>query len=300
MGNMGANESFQNLVIQGLKKRMLQPGTWITLLVILSFSVPTLFTLKYSNKTNILLKEEKNFSDVFIMILLIFGTLMVLAPEYVYLRDFFGYRINTIFKFYYQTWIIWSIVAAYLTIQLINKYKGWKHWFVSIVLIFSIATGIIYTAFAVSDVLPVVNKSFFDNWKIDGTLSSLYSLSEQEAVSWLWNQPQAILAEAVGDSYSYAARISSHSGQISVLGWKGHEGQWRGSYEPQGTRAQDIQTLYETKSVDEAQHIIETYTIKYIYIGTLERSTYQIIDEKFNDLADIVFESGEVIIYQVR
>ena len=25
----------------------------------------------------------------------------------------FGYRINTIFKFYYQTWLLWSLAAAY-------------------------------------------------------------------------------------------------------------------------------------------------------------------------------------------
>ena len=301
MQNMKAPNSFQDLILEGLKRRLLQPGTWLTLLGIISLSISSFFRIKNSNKQKDIHGKEKLSADIFINILLIFGALMVLAPEFVYLRDFFGYRINTIFKFYYQTWLIWSIVAAYLIAQLLSIFKDWKHWLISIILIFSTTTGIIYTAFAIADVLPEMNKSFFDNWVIDGTSSSLSSQAEEEAVNWLWSQPQKVLAEAVGDSsYSYYARISSHSGQISVLGWKGHEGQWRGSYEPQGTRAQDIQTLYETKNVDDAQAIIKKYQIEYIFIGALERNTYQVRDEKFNALADKVFESGEVMVYQVR
>ncbi|PJF23940.1 MAG: hypothetical protein CUN53_20355, partial [Phototrophicales bacterium] len=38
---------------------------------------------------------------------------LTLAPEFVYLRDNFGTRMNTIFKFYYQAWLLWGIASAY-------------------------------------------------------------------------------------------------------------------------------------------------------------------------------------------
>ena len=298
MENMGADGSFQELIIEGLRRRIVHPGTWITLLMIISLSLPIFIRMKSKKEVEVV--EDKNIF-VFINILLLFGSFMVLIPEFVYLRDFFGYRINTIFKFYYQTWIIWSIVVSFIVIQLFSAFKGWKNFFVSIILILSISTGIIYTGFAIADVLPDIGQDFFANWNIDGTSASIYlSQSEQEAVNWLWGQTQDVLVEAVGDSYSNFGRISSHSGQISVLGWKGHEGQWRGSYAPQGTREQDIKALYETTSSDEAFTIVENYKIKYIFIGSLERNTYQVNVEKFELFTDNVFELGDVIIYQVR
>ena len=41
------------------------------------------------------------------------GLLLTLLPEFVFLKDNFGSRINTIFKFYYQAWTVWSVAAAY-------------------------------------------------------------------------------------------------------------------------------------------------------------------------------------------
>jgi uncharacterized membrane protein len=38
---------------------------------------------------------------------------LTLAPEFVYLRDGFGTRMNTVFKLYYQTWLFWGIASAF-------------------------------------------------------------------------------------------------------------------------------------------------------------------------------------------
>jgi len=84
-----------------------------------------------------------------------------------------------------------------------------------------------------------------------------------------------------------------------VLGWPGHEGQWRGGYSEVGTREQDIQTLYETLYWETALDIIQRYDIRYIYIGALETNTYAVNPLKFEQNLEIGFGQGGVVIYVV-
>ena len=101
------------------------------------------------------------------------------------------------------------------------------------------------------------------------------------------------------DSYSSYARISTYTGLQTVLGWPGHEAQWRGSYAPQGSRSDDITKLYTTTRWEEAQSIIDQYDIRYIYIGTLERTSMPVKEEKFQTHLKPIFQQGGVVIYEV-
>lgn len=49
----------------------------------------------------------------FTLLLIGMGLVLTLFPEFLYLKDNFGVRINTVFKFYYQAWALWSLAAAY-------------------------------------------------------------------------------------------------------------------------------------------------------------------------------------------
>lgn len=49
----------------------------------------------------------------FVLLLIGMGIVLALFPEFLYLKDNFGVRINTVFKFYYQAWVLWSIAVAY-------------------------------------------------------------------------------------------------------------------------------------------------------------------------------------------
>ncbi len=90
-------------------------------------------------------------------------------------------------------------------------------------------------------------------------------------------------------------------GLRAVLGWGGHENQWRGSFEPQGTRFEDVDTEYSTTDVQAALTIMEKYEVKFVYVGPLERQRYEApVLEKFCQFMDVAFESGEVTIYQRR
>jgi uncharacterized membrane protein len=141
----------------------------------------------------------------------------------------------------------------------------------------------------------------FSHWTLDG--SSYYLQRDPAlmlAVSKLWGEENAVLAEAVGPDggdYSNYARVSMLSGMPTVLGWQYHEVQWRGGDAEIGSRALDIRLLYEATDWESAKGVIDKYNIEYIYIGDLERATYQIEEEKFQRNMDLYFEQGEVTIY---
>jgi YYY domain-containing protein len=50
---------------------------------------------------------------VFVLLLGTIGLGLLYAPEFVFLRDNFGSRMNTVFKFYYQGWLLLGLAAAY-------------------------------------------------------------------------------------------------------------------------------------------------------------------------------------------
>jgi uncharacterized membrane protein len=93
--------------------------------------------------------------------------------------------------------------------------------------------------------------------------------------------------------------VATVTGLPTVLGWPMHEDQWRGSYEPQGSRLSDIQRLYEARSWDETQAIIQQYDIRYVFIGSVERSRYAVYEAKFERYLVPVFAQGQVVVYEV-
>ena len=143
-----------------------------------------------------------------------------------------------------------------------------------------------------------MNDQFMDDYQ--GILWLRENLScPQGTSSGCQNQP--VIAEAVGESYTDYSRVSAYTGLPTIVGWPVHEWLWRGSYDEAGKRIPEVQTLYETENIEEAKNIIRKYNVSLIFVGTLEKEKYpQLNIEKFNQLGNIVFESGETKIYRVN
>jgi uncharacterized membrane protein len=245
----------------------------------------------------------------FAALLVLFGGLLVLLPEFVYLVDLFGHRMNTIFKFYYQAWLLWGVAAAYGSGVLLHKLNI-KSTVYGLVLAVVVTMGLTYPLMGVHTRISAFKNRSDQQFNLDGTTGQYYyflSQDEKQAVLWLQQAPLGTLVEAVGGSYSNYARISANSGQPALLGWPGHEDQWRGGRELFASRQDDIFRLYTTTSWIEAENIIQKYQIKYIFVSTLERTTYgatrnniqfQLNQEKFDRFLTPVFQSGAVTIYQ--
>jgi uncharacterized membrane protein len=239
-------------------------------------------------------------SHIFAALLILFGGLLVIIPEFVFLRDLFNHRMNTIFKFYYQAWLLWGVAAAYGSAVLLNQ-RNFRGTLYGVLLAVVLTLGLTYPLMALNTRISGFQNRADPQLNLDGTSATSYfflSPDEKQAVGWLQQAPLGTLVEAVGGSYSNYARISSNSGQPALLGWAWHEEQWRGSRDPAGTREQDIHRLYSTPNWPEADEIIQQYGIQYIVVGSLERNTYQVQEEKFNRYLTTVFQTGTITIYQ--
>jgi uncharacterized membrane protein len=242
-------------------------------------------------------KKKSNGVWPFAILLIGVGALLVLAPEFVYLRDLFGTRMNTVFKFYFTAWILWGLAAAFACVELWPTNLRVPE--VGKVLVFiPLVLGLVYpytaTGTKTSGFNPVGGRT------LDGTVYLAgQSPGDYDAIQWMNRSlPEGVVAEAVGGSYSQYARVSTHTGFPTVLGWGGHEVQWRGNADPQGSRQSDIQRLYETANWDEAADLLEKYGIDYVYVGPLELSTYLRLDEgKFEVFMNKIFDNGAVQIY---
>jgi uncharacterized membrane protein len=205
---------------------------------------------------------------------------------------------NTIFKFYFQTWMFWGIAAAFATTVLWQELKRWRQT------LFTILWSLVIAAALVYPVLMLLNKtnSFKpQQWTLDGNAYlQVYHPDELLAMNWLDTQPLGNIVEAWGGSYTEFARVSEQTGFPTVLGWWGHEEQWRGGwYAEILSRQNAIKQLYESSSWVDTDEIIATYDIRYIYVGYLETSTYHVSLDKFNQHLKTVYQNQTVTIYEV-
>ncbi len=133
------------------------------------------------------------------------------------------------------------------------------------------------------------------------------SSNERAGIDWLSDRSQGqdiVIAEAVGGDYftkDTFARISMGSGAPAILGWKGHEDQWRsGNCTACAGRFEDVNTLYSTTDANQMRQILDKYGVTYVYVGDVERRTYGDTGmDKFTSLP-VVFQCGTVTIYRAR
>ena len=151
-------------------------------------------------------------------------------------------------------------------------------------------------------------------WLREGSATGQAMPADYEAIQWLQHQiaadPNFIapILEAPGWDWHDYARISTFSGLPTLLGWRGHEEQWRGgkadpnknSFEcwqvvkdngltddfarvglvapgrpvlqrdEPGCRQQLMETMYRTTDPDLAQRLLKATGVRYVYVGMVE------------------------------
>jgi uncharacterized membrane protein len=96
------------------------------------------------------------------------------------------------------------------------------------------------------------------------------------------------------------SRISTWTGLPSVVGWHGHEGQWRGNYDIQGPRMTQIEEIYTTGDANRMLELLKELNVRYVIVGPNEQRLYPPAGlAKFGQYLPVAFQQGNVTIYLV-
>jgi uncharacterized membrane protein len=128
------------------------------------------------------------------------------------------------------------------------------------------------------------------------------------AAQWVQQNttPGEIVLEGKGNSYSSPHnRISTMTGRPTLLGWDGHQSQWRGDAygEMAQGRPETIERIYRTARADEIAQLLAEWGIDYVFVGPTEIEQYGITPVRLEELGaamDVVFARGQVRIFRAR
>jgi len=246
---------------------------------------------------------KPNKSDVFVAFLIILSTLLIIIPEFVYVKDIYPahYRANTMFKLTYEAFIMLSIACGYIIVKIISNlnYKKFLLLFF-IPTLFFLYLVFSYPVFAIN--------SYYDNLKnykgIDGlSYMKIDHIEDYELINWINKniKGQPIILEAVGDSYTDYARISANTGLPTVLGWPVHEWLWRGTYDVVGPRVEEVKTFYTTSDLQKTKDIIKKYNVSYVVVSLLEKQKYPDLNEdNIKKLGEIIYQNNGARLYKIN
>lgn len=243
---------------------------------------------------------------LFVLVMALVGLALTLGVEFLYVRDIFETRMNTVFKLYYQSWLLFAMAASFGVFYLWRTTRGVTRGALATGFGVLIALSLIYPLLAV----PSRTNSFKSNAAAGvPTLDGWAWVARQypddyAAIEWLrQNAPRdSIILEAPGPQYSFYNRVSVATGLPTVLGWAGHEAQWRANFDQGAPREQDAAEIYQSRDLNKIRELLNKYNVDYVIVGGLEREKYnlnQALVNKFNKLGPLVFEKGSMRIYQV-
>jgi Uncharacterized membrane protein len=293
--------------------------------------------------TVLLFYHAANRAYVFTLLCGVAAFTVIAGCELFFLKDIFAaggsQRMNTIFKFYFQAWALLSLAAAaglyYIWDCFWPAYslRAWLRWcqrgavaLWGMALLLLIAAALVYPLVA-----PSVRLARIDVWHPQPYLATNFDLDgltymescappicdfatdgDYKAIRWLNAHITGapVIVEALGDDYRYNGRVSTFTGLPTLMGWVGHEEQWRINWlNAQGTdhwsifnrRVRDIEKIYTSPSADVVLSLMTHYHVQYLYVGPYEYKKYNGEHlERYGTFMQMVYDDDGVFIYKVK
>lgn len=243
----------------------------------------------------------------FALLLAVIGGLVALGCEVIYIRDGMGAanpawrRMNTLFKFYLEVWVLWAIAGGYAAWEYREYLRppvSRKTWW---------AAGLL-ALLIMSSVYPVVatyarSNSFEGEPTLDGmAYVERQHPGEYRAIQYLREiRGQPVVVQAPGNTYEWNTQVSCFTGLPTPIGWAGHEVNWRENGDEVGERMNDVTQIYTAASESRVRELLSKYNASYVYVGPVERERYGgNTAEQFYSLGfEPVFKDEQVVVFRV-
>ncbi len=260
--------------------------------------------------TGVLLRPRAAAPERFAAWIFVLGVLLTLFVEYVVLDGDIG-RMNTVFKFYIQIWVLWSVLAA-VALAWMDPLRRWsartaaatvvRAWGVAFAAL--VACGLVYTVTAarakIHDRFPAAygmdpaEREGYEERNFRASLSGMAYLDyalydddghllrlshDRDAMRWLHDHVDGtptILEGFRVKGYRWGSRYSIYTGLPTVIGWDWHQKQQRNAigHHVVDARTADVATIYDTPDAATAAALLDQYHVDYVIVGEMERAFY--------------------------
>jgi uncharacterized membrane protein len=210
---------------------------------------------------------------------------LVLTAELVQVAVSFGSRWNAVFKFWYGGWVLLSIAGGVAIGEVIDRLAPRRAGPPVLA-----AVGVLATLYAGSLLYaPVATISRAREAQSVGLDALAYldaaDAAKAEAARWAQANLGAsdVLLEAVGENYSTGNMVSALSGVPTLLGWPGHQCDWRGDVAECREHGQtadiaarrvDVDRIYSEGSTERGLEVAQARGVTYVYLGREEAQQF--------------------------
>lgn len=247
---------------------------------------------------------------------------LTLMVELIVLEGDLG-RMNTVFKFYLQAWVLFAISAAaalnWLWSIVNEKWAfswrtAWQTAFsllAASALLFPLMAGFDKITDRMSNLAPhtldgmaYMPYSTYSEKDVDMKLGEDY-----QAIRWMQDNVKGspVIVEANVSEYRWGTRYTIYTGLPGVVGWNWHQRQQRGvvSADWVTQRVDAVGEFYNNLDRQSVVDFLRRYQVKYIVVGQLERLIYagpglQKFELWQGDLWEPVYQQGVTTIYEVK
>ncbi|HLZ07990.1 MAG TPA: DUF2298 domain-containing protein, partial [Chloroflexota bacterium] len=272
------------------------------------------------------LRREQSAEECLMVFLFATGLAISIGTEIVAIDGDIG-RMNTIFKFYEQIWVLFGIAGAVAVVR-INQRLGLigapsVRGGISAVLIVFFVMAAVYPLVATSarvsqrfstDIPPTLDGTAFmdravyaDTDDVTHQTAQLHFATDKAMIQWIQDNISGTptILEGNRPLYRWGSRIAIYTGLPTVIGWDWHQKQQRFGFQSQiDDRLADVKRMYDDPSTETTMSLIRKYDVSYIIDGELEVGFYPTARTKFDSMVGqyltVAYDQSGVRIYQVK
>lgn len=242
---------------------------------------------------------------------------LIVLTEFFYVQDAFNGRFNTLFKVYYQVWVMLGIAGAIAVVTLFAALRPFPaaRAVLGVVVVAGLLAAVAYPVIATQQWTREFGPREFKGLNSAAFMANL-NPDDLAAMQWLYDNARSddVIIEAPGCSYQVnggipTSGLAAMTGVPTIIGWGGHESQWRAG-QPElfgkiGVRQGDVAAIY----ADPGSPLVDQYGATLLYVGGYERNGAPGCDlaGPYPSVAnpdfpgpswEPVFTSGETVIYR--